>query len=133
VGGEVGCTLRILGALALASSLSEHAVAEQTQGQYVRLAELEVDPAQLETFTAAIAEEMETAVRVEPGCLALYAVSEKDNPAHIRVFEIYASEDAYKTHVETPQFKKFRATTNEIVKSRKLVETTPIALSAKAK
>ena len=125
--------LLILGASALASSLSEHAVAEQTQGQYVRLAELEIDPARLDIFKAAITEEMETAVRVEPGCLALYAVSEKDNPARISVFEIYASEDAYKTHVETPHFKKFRTTTNDIVKTRKFVETTPIALNAKMK
>ena len=107
--------------------------AEGMQGQYVRLAELEVDPAQLEPFKAALKEAMETAVRVEPGCLELNAVSDKENPAHITIFEIYSDEDAYKTHVQTAHFKKFRTTTDGMVKSRKLIDTVPITLAAKAK
>ena len=65
---------------------------------YIRLAELEIDSAELEGFHAAIKEQIETAVGVEPGVLVLYAVSEKDDPTRIRVFEIYADEDADKTH-----------------------------------
>ena len=38
------------------------------------------------------------------GVLALYAVSEKDNPARIIVFEMYADADAYKAHLETSHF-----------------------------
>ncbi len=103
------------------------------QGQYVRIAELEIDPAQLENFKSAIKESVETSVRVEPGVLVLYAVSEKDDPARIRVFEVYTSDDAYKTHLETPHFRKFRATTDAMVKSRKLLDAVPIALGAKGK
>jgi quinol monooxygenase YgiN len=103
------------------------------QGQYVRVAELEVGSAELESFKTATKEVTETSVRVEPGCLAPYAVSEKENPVHIRVFEIYRDEDAYKTHLQTAHFKKFRATTDDMVKSRKLVDTVPISLAAKAK
>ena len=103
------------------------------QGRYVRLAELEIDPAQLQGFSAAIKEGIEAAVRVEPGVLALYAVSEKDDPARIRVVEIYADENAYKTHLETPHFQKFRATTEKMVKSRRLLDAVPIILAAKAK
>jgi quinol monooxygenase YgiN len=100
---------------------------------YIRIAELEIDPAQLGSFNAAIKESIETAVRIEPGVLALYAVSETDNPARVRVFEIYTDADAYKTHLETPHFRKFRATTENMVKSRKLIDAAPIALSAKAR
>jgi quinol monooxygenase YgiN len=104
---------------------------QDVQSQYIRIAELEIDPAQLANFHAAIKESVETAVRVEPGVLALYAVSGKDDPARIRVFEIYTDADAYKTHLETPHFKKFRATTAAMVKSRKLMDVVPIAMSAK--
>jgi quinol monooxygenase YgiN len=100
---------------------------------YIRIAELEIDPAQLESFNAAIKESIETAVRIEPGVLALYAVSETDNPARVRVFEIYTDADAYKTHLETPHFRKFRATTENMVKSRELIDAALIALSAKAR
>ena len=72
-------------------------------------------------------------VRVEPGCLVLYAVSEKENPSRVRVFEIYRDVDAYNAHIQTPHFKKFLAMTDNMVKSRKLIDTVPISLAAKAK
>jgi quinol monooxygenase YgiN len=65
------------------------------KGLVVRLAKLQIDAAQLESYKAALKEEIETSVRLEPGVLALYAVSEKDNPALITVFEMYADADAY--------------------------------------
>ena len=51
-----------------------------------------------------IKEEIKTSVRLEPGVLTLYAVEEKGNPSHITIVEIYADEDAYKTHLQTPHF-----------------------------
>jgi quinol monooxygenase YgiN len=125
--------LLILGASMLASSLSGPTVAEERQGQYVQMAEIEIDPAQLEDYKAAVKEQIETAIRVEPGVLVLYAVSEKDNPAHIRVFEVYRDMDAYKANLETAHFKKYKAATEKMVKSLKLVQATPIILGAQAK
>ena len=97
------------------------------------MAELEVDSAELESFKAATKEVGEASVRVEPGCLVPYAVSEKENPGRVRVFEIYRDADAYKAHIQTPHFQKFRATTDNMVKSRRLIDTVPISLAAKAK
>jgi quinol monooxygenase YgiN len=116
-----------------ASSLGGNAIAEAIQDPYVRVAEIEIDPVRLDAYQAAIKEEIETSVRVEPGVLALYAVAAKDNPAHIRVFEIYADEAAYKAHLETPHFKKYKAETQEMVKHLKLIEAVPIMFSAKPK
>lgn len=99
----------------------------------VRLAKLQIDAVQLESYKAALKEEIETSMRVEPGVLNLYAVSEKDNPSHITIFEIYANADAYKAHLETLHFKKYKTTTKEMVKSLELVEVAPIVLWAKAK
>jgi quinol monooxygenase YgiN len=109
------------------------APAEQTQGRVVRLAELEIDPAQLENYKAALREEIETSIRVEPGVLTLYAVALKDHPAHIRILETYADVAAYKAHLETPHFKKYKTVTQGMVKSLKLIETDPIMLGAKGK
>lgn len=108
-------------------------IAMQKQDPIVRLAELEIDPVQLEAYKAALKEEIETSIRVEPGVLTLYAVAEKENPTRIRVFEIYADAGAYQAHLKTPHFKKYKTTTQAMVKSLKLVETTPILLGAKAK
>ena len=119
------------GASILASMLGGVAAAQETQKPYVQIAEIEIDPAQLEAYKAAVAEHAATAVRAEPGVLVLYAVSEKDNPTRVRVFEVYASTDAYRAHLEAPHFKKYKAVTEKMVKSLKLVQSTPIALAAK--
>jgi len=81
----------------------------------VRIAELEIDPAQMEAYKAALREEIETSVRLEPGVLALYAVYEKDNPARIRLLEIYADADAYDAHIASPHFQKYQTGTLNVV------------------
>ena len=122
------------GALALGGITWRAAIADAAQSSVVvRIAELEIDPAQLERYTAAVKEEMEDAVRLEPGVLAIYAVAEKDNPALLRFFEIYASEAAYREHLESPHFKKYVQITKPMIRSRKLIETVPVQLSAKQK
>jgi quinol monooxygenase YgiN len=126
--------LRIGGAvLALSLSAGASASAEEPHLPFVRIAELEIDPAQLEVYKAAVKEEMETSVRVEPGVLAIYAVAERDNPSKLRFFEMYADEAAYKSHRETAHFKKYAQATKDMIASRRLIETVPIQLSAKKK
>lgn len=107
------------------------AAAPAPEHPLVRLAELEIDPAQLQPYTAALKEEIETSIRVEPGVLTLYAVAVKGHPEQIRLFEMYASEDAYRAHLDTPHFKKYKASTAGMVKSLRLVETDPVLLGTK--
>jgi quinol monooxygenase YgiN len=114
-----------------ALGLGGAAVAQQMQGQYVQIAEIEIDPVHLEDYKAAVREHIETAIRVEPGVLVLYSVFEKDNPTRVRVFEIYASTEAYRAHLEAPHLKKYKTVTEKMVKSLKLVQTTPVMLGAK--
>jgi quinol monooxygenase YgiN len=124
--------------LILATSLSlfspsPRAWADSIPGQFVIVVELELDPSQVEPFKAAIKENGETAVRVEPGCLGFNAIFEKDNPTRVRLFEIYENVDAFKAHLETPHFKKYAETTKDMVKSRKRIENIPITLNVKGK
>ena len=122
----------ILGASLFATMLLPgSASAQDTQEQYVQMAEIEIEPSQLEAYSMAVREQVETAIRTEPGVLVLYAVAEKDNPARIRVFEVYRDADAYRSHLETAHFKKYKATTEKMVKSLKLVLMTPVSLGSK--
>ena len=99
----------------------------------VRIAEIEIDPRQLEAYKAALREEIETSIRLEPGVVTLYAVSLKDQPAQIRIFETYADRNAYQSHLKTPHFLRYKSATEHMIKSLKLVETDPIYLGAKPK
>jgi len=105
----------------------------QEQGQLVRLAKLVIDSTQLESYKAFLKEEIETSVSVEKGVLTLYAVSEKDKPTHITILEIYADVEAYKSHIQTPHFIKYKNGTKEMVKSLELVESVPLVPGMKIK
>ena len=58
-------------------------------------------------------------------------VTFRNDPARVRVLEIYTDDNAYKAHLETPHFQKLRAATENMVKSRKLLDAVPIILGAK--
>ena len=105
----------------------------QSQNQMVRLAKIVVDSTQLESYKALLKEEIETSVRVEPGVITLYAVSEKNNPTHITILEIYADTVAYKAHLQTPQFIKYKTGTKDMVKSLELIATDPLIPEMKIK
>ena len=124
--------LLVIGASVLAAFSGGSAVAEDVKEPYVRLAEIEIDPAQLEPYKAAVREQIEAAVRLEPGVLALYSVADNDNSAHVYVFEMYANVEAYKAHLETAHFMKYKTTVQNMVKSLKLRDTVPILLRAKS-
>ena len=97
----------------------------------VRIAELEIDPSEITAYRDALKEEIATSIRYEPGVLSLYAVSVKDEPSQIRIFEIYKDQAAYESHLQTPHFKKYKTETHGIVRSLKLIETEPILLGRK--
>ena len=108
-------------------------LAEEPARPLVRIAELEIDPTQVESYKSALKEEIEASIRLESGVLALYAVAVKHHPGRIRIFEVYADDAAYRAHLETPHFKKYKESTKEMVKSLQLVETDPILLGSQSK
>ncbi len=106
-------------------------MAQTPSNRYVRLAELDIDPAHAEAFAAATREVGQASVRDEEGCLALYAVAERDHPARVRVFEIYRDAAAYESHLQTAHFRKFRTTTEAMVRGRRLIDMDAVSLATK--
>lgn len=99
----------------------------------VRLSKITVDPAQLERYNAFLEEEIEASMRLEPGVLTLYAVSEKEHPNKVTILEIYADQDAYKSHIQTPHFQKYKQGTLQMVQELELVDSTPLIPGLKIK
>jgi quinol monooxygenase YgiN len=118
--------------LAMTFSFCNKAIA-QDRKQVVRLAKLIIDSTELSNYKALLKEGIEAAIRLEPGVLTLYAVSEKDNPTHITILEIYADQGAYKAHLQTAHFIKYKNGTKNMVKSLELAETDPILPGMKIK
>jgi quinol monooxygenase YgiN len=126
-------TLAVMGMLgALLLSGGNHAMAE-SDAQMVRLAKIVIDAVQLDSYRAALKEEIEASVKLEPGVLTLYAVAEKEQPTHFTILEIYASRAAYEQHIKTPHFLKYKTGTAGMVKALELVEAVPLVPSMKIK
>ncbi len=124
--------LRILALFLMTGPAINHNALADEKSRVVRLAKLQIDPEQLEAYRAALKEEIETSVRMEPGVLSLSAVSEKEHPERVTIFEIYADAEAYNAHLKSPHFTKYKTATQSMVQALDLVETTPIALATKA-
>ena len=123
--------LHILLAFSLLSLFSPGRATAQEKHPMVRMARIVIDSAQLDSYKAALKEGIETAVRVEPGVLTLFAVYEKARPTHVTVLEVYASEEAYHTHLQTPHFSKYKQITKNMVKSLEIIDVNPISLESK--
>jgi quinol monooxygenase YgiN len=123
----------LLTAFVLMFLLSGNVFGQQGDKQLVRLAKLVIDSTQLKNYNALLIEEIEASLALEPGVLTLYAVAEKNSPNHITILEIYANDEAYKKHIQTPHFQKYKNGTKEMVKSLELVETIPLIPGIKVK
>lgn len=122
---------RLLTAVCMLTVFSCTTVSAQKKDHMIRLAKIVVDTAQLENYKVALKEGIEAAVRLEPGVLTLYAVYDKNNPTHVTVLEIYANEEAYKAHLQTAHFKKYKSITQKMVLSLELTDVVPIGLETK--
>jgi len=91
-----------------------------------RLAEIEVDPAQLEAYMQYATEVGRTSMATEPGVLTLFSMQDKANPAKIYILEVYADSAAYQHHIQTPHFRKYKESTAAMVRSLKLVDVDPL-------
>ena len=103
----------------------------QEKNQMVRLAKIKVDPLQRDKYNTALKEQMTAAISFEPGVLTYYAVSDKNDPSHVTILEIYADTAAYQRHITTAHFKKYKETVKDMVKSLELVDVDLIATAKK--
>ena len=92
----------------------------------IRIAEIEIDLDFQQDYLDLLQEEAEASVRLEDGVIAIYPMFQKERPEIIQILEIYKNETAYKSHLETPHFKKYKTNSAEMVKSLKLIDMNAI-------
>lgn len=88
----------------------------------IRLSKVEVDSAYLDEYLKYAAEVGEISLRTEPGVLTMYALQEKDNPCVITILETYASQEAYRSHIASAHFQKYKQGTLHMVKNLQLLD-----------
>ena len=92
----------------------------------VRLSKIQVNPDYLDEYMKFAVEVGTTSLETEPGVLTMYAVADKDNPCNITILETYANEEAYKIHIASEHFRKYKQGTLHMVDSLLLDDVTPL-------
>jgi quinol monooxygenase YgiN len=105
--------------------------AAQSPGAYVNSVDLDIVPAEMEKYMAALKENGAAAV-TEPGCREFNIHVQANNPNHVFIYEVYDSAAALEAHRATPHFKKYAATTANMVAKRDVRAMTAVAFNAKA-
>ena len=96
------------------------------QDMIVRIAEIEVYPQYLQEYLAFANEVDRLSIECEPGVVCLFPMQSADDSTQIRILEIYASEEAYQSHLKTDHFQKYKQGTLHMVKSLKLPTMKPL-------
>ena len=104
----------------------------QVNSKMHRIAKIKVDANQLERYQVALKEQMNAAIQLEPGVLSYMVVADKKDASSITIFEVYASLEAYQSHIATPHFKKYKETVKDMVLSLELIDTELVARVQKA-
>lgn len=92
----------------------------------VRLSKIKVNPAYLDEYMKYAVEVGTISLETEPGVLTMYAVADKENPCNITILETYASQEAYKSHIDSEHFRKYKEGTLHMVDTLVLDDVTPL-------
>jgi quinol monooxygenase YgiN len=95
----------------------------QAQNNMYRIAKIKVDVNQIEQYKSALKEQMNAAIKLEPGVLSYTVVADKKDASLITIMEVYANQEAYQSHILTPHFKKYKDTVKNMVLSLELIDT----------
>ena len=92
----------------------------------VRLSKIEVYPQFLDEYLKLAVEVGTKSLQSEPGVLTMYAMQDKENPCIITILETYSSQMAYKSHIASEHFQKYKQGTLHMVKTLELCDQTPL-------
>ncbi len=99
---------------------------------YINAVDIDVVPGQADAYLAALKENGAAAVH-EPGCHEFNITVSPKDPNHVFIFEVYDNDAAFQAHRATDHFKKYAATTKDMVAKRDARMFASVALNRKDK
>jgi quinol monooxygenase YgiN len=92
---------------------------------------VEVKPEFQTEFKNIVMPEMAESLKVEKGVLAMYSATDSQTPNRWYFYEIYASEEAYQLHRQTPHFRDYLRQTAHMSTSKDAIPVKPVFLRNK--
>jgi len=92
---------------------------------------VEVKPEFQTEFKNIVLPEMAESLKVEKGVLAMYAATDSQTPNRWYFYEVYASEEDYQLHRQTPYFRDYLRQTAHMSSSKDAIPVKPVFLRNK--
>ena len=100
--------------------------AQTSTTMMIRMSEIEINPVYLQEYLTILKEESRASVTDEQGVISIFPMYQKEKPNQIRILEIYASKEAYESHLTTKHFLHYKSSTLKMVTSLKLIDMNAI-------
>ncbi|WP_335965252.1 antibiotic biosynthesis monooxygenase family protein [Galbibacter sp. PAP.153] len=112
--------------LILSGFLISFPLFSQESEPMIRIAEIEINPAYIQSYHKILMEEANASLKLESGVLSIFPMYYASDSTKIRILEIYADKNAYLSHLKTPHFLKYKNETQNMVMSLNLVDVKAI-------
>ena len=112
--------------LLLICLFSKVSISQKNNQTIIQIAKIEIKPNELENYKKFLKEGIKMALIKEKGVLKLIAVYDKFQPHKVTVFEVYKDSNAYKSHLQTAHFKKYKIATKDMISTLELIPQLPI-------
>lgn len=107
----------------LGLTVTAQAYENKNDDMIIRISEIEVYPEYLDEYLIFAKEVAKVSIEKEDGVISIYPMMVIKNSNQIRILEIYKNEEAYKNHIASAHFQKYKQGTISMVKSLDLVDT----------
>lgn len=107
----------------LGLTMTAQAYGSKNDDMIIRISEIEVYPEYLDEYLIFAKEVAKVSIEKEDGVISIYPMMVIKNNNQIRILEIYKNEEAYKNHIASVHFQKYKQGTISMVKSLDLVDT----------
>lgn len=94
---------------------------------------VEVKPEFQNEFKNIVLPEMAESLKAEKGVLAMYAATDSQTPNRWYFYEVYASEEDYQLHRQTPHFRDYLRQTAHMSASKNAIPVKPVFLRNKGR
>jgi autoinducer 2-degrading protein len=110
--------------------LRNHQAAAQSGPYLINLVNLDIVPESFDKFME-LAKENGAASPKDPGCREFNIAVAANDPHHVVFFEVYDNAAALEAHRATDHFKKFAASTKDMVAKREVRQLSSVAMNMK--
>ena len=97
---------------------------------FVMLVQLEIKPALLDEFKAAILKNAALSIERDPGCLRFDVLQQADDPTRWVLYEVYDKEQAWVDHRNAAHFLAFMEVGNRAIVTREATKLTGINIKS---